>query len=89
MLIEHVKLTAISVGLAILIGVPLGILIAYASKANKPVLTAANIIQAIPSMALLGFMIPLLGIGTVPAIVAVVLYSLLPIIKTPIQVSKI
>ncbi len=81
LLIEHVKLTAISVGLAILIGVPLGILIAYASKANKPVLTAANIIQAIPSMALLGFMIPLLGIGTVPAIVAVVLYSLLPIIK--------
>ena len=81
LLIEHIKLTAISVGVAILIGVPLGIFISYASKASKPILCIANIIQAIPNMALLGFMIPLLGIGTVPAIVAVVLYSLLPIIK--------
>ncbi|WP_124067621.1 glycine betaine ABC transporter substrate-binding protein [Clostridium sp. E02] len=81
LLVEHLKLTAISVGLAILIGVPLGIFISYAAKASKPVLSVANVIQAIPSMALLGFMIPLLGIGTVPAIVAVVLYSLLPIIK--------
>ena len=81
LLIEHIKLTAISVGVAILIGVPLGIFISYASKASKPILCIANIIQAIPSMALLGFMIPLLGIGTVPAIVAVVLYSLLPIYK--------
>ena len=81
LLIEHIKLTAISVGVAILIGVPLGIFISYAAKASKPILCLANIIQAIPSMALLGFMIPFLGIGTVPAIVAVVLYSLLPIIK--------
>lgn len=81
LLIEHIKLTAISVGLAILIGVPLGIFISYAAKASKPILAIANVIQAIPSMALLGFMIPFLGIGTVPAIVAVVLYSLLPIIK--------
>ena len=81
LLIEHIKLTAISVGVAILIGVPLGIFISYAVKASKPILCLANIIQAIPSMALLGFMIPFLGIGTVPAIVAVVLYSLLPIIK--------
>ena len=81
LLIEHLKLTAVSVGLAILIGVPLGILISFAAKASKPVLSVANVIQAIPSMALLGFMIPLLGIGVLPAIVAVVLYSLLPIIK--------
>lgn len=81
LLVEHLKLTAVSVGLAIIIGVPLGILISYLSKASKPVLAVANVIQAIPSMALLGFMIPLLGIGTIPAIVAVVLYSLLPIIK--------
>ena len=81
LLVDHLKLTAVSVGLAILIGVPLGILISYAAKSSKPVLSVANIIQAIPSMALLGAMIPLLGIGIVPAIVAVVLYSLLPIIK--------
>lgn len=79
--IEHIKLTAIAVGFAILIGVPLGILISYVKKLNKPILGVANVIQAIPSMALLGFAIPFLGIGTLPAIVMVILYSLLPIIK--------
>lgn len=79
--IEHVKLTAIAVGIAILIGVPLGILISYVKKLNKPILGIANVVQAIPSMALLGFAIPFLGIGTLPAVVMVILYSLLPIIK--------
>ena len=81
LLVEHIKLTSISVGLAIIIGIPLGIFISPASRASKPILSVANIIQAIPSMALLGFMIPLVGIGVVPAVIAVVLYSLLPIIK--------
>lgn len=81
LLFEHIKLTALSVGIAILIGMPLGILISYVKKLNKPVLGVASIVQAIPSMALLGFAIPFLGIGTTPAIVMVVLYSLLPIIK--------
>lgn len=79
--LEHIQLTAIAVGFAILIGVPLGILISYIKKLGKPILGVANIIQAIPSMALLGFAIPFLGIGTLPAIVMVILYSLLPIIK--------
>lgn len=78
---EHIKLTAISVGFAILFGVPLGILISYVNKLNKPIMGTANVIQAIPSMALLGFAIPFLGIGTLPAVVMVILYSLLPIIK--------
>ena len=78
---EHIELTLFSVLLAILIGVPLGILISYVKKMTRPILGAANIIQAIPSLALLGFMIPLLGIGSRPAIFMVILYSLLPIIK--------
>ncbi len=81
LLLEHIRLTVISVGLAILIGVPLGILISYIKKLNKPILGFANVVQAIPSMALLGFSIPLLGIGTLPAVVMVIIYSLLPIIK--------
>ena len=81
LLLEHIQLTAISVGLAILIGMPLGILISYKKNLNKPILGLANIVQAIPSMALLGFLIPFLGIGTVPAVITVILYSLLPIIK--------
>ncbi|WP_297427551.1 glycine betaine ABC transporter substrate-binding protein [Clostridium sp.] len=81
LLLEHIKLTALSVGVAIIIGMPLGILTSYVKKLNKPVLGIASVIQAVPSMALLGFAIPFLGIGTPPAIVMVVLYSLLPIIK--------
>lgn len=81
LLLEHIKLTALSVGIAIIIGMPLGILTSYVKKLNKPVLGIASVVQAIPSMALLGFAIPFLGIGTPPAIVMVVLYSLLPIIK--------
>ncbi len=81
LLVEHVKLTVIAVGLAIILGVPLGILISYVKKLNRPVLGFANVVQAIPSMALLGFSIPFLGIGTLPAVVMVILYSLLPIIK--------
>ena len=81
LLIEHIELTSLALLLAIIIGVPIGILISYVKKINKPVLGIASVIQAIPSMALLGFAIPFLGIGTTPAIVMVVLYSLLPIIK--------
>lgn len=81
LLMEHIELTFLAVAVAIVIGVPLGIFISYVKKLGKPVLALANVMQAIPSMALLGFMIPFLGIGTKPAIVMVVLYSLLPIIK--------
>lgn len=79
--VEHIEMTAIAVLFAILIGVPLGILISYVKKLGTPVLGVANVIQAIPSMALLGLAIPLLGIGKLPAIVMVIIYSLLPIIK--------
>ena len=79
--VEHIEMTAIAVGISILIGVPLGILISYVKKMDKPVIGAANVVQAIPSMALLGLGIPLMGIGVLPAIVMVIIYSLLPIIK--------
>lgn len=79
--IEHIEMTAIAVGISIVIGVPLGILISYVRKLDKPVIGAANVVQAIPSMALLGLGIPLLGIGVLPAVVMVIIYSLLPIIK--------
>lgn len=81
LLMEHIQLTTIAVLIAILIGIPLGVLIAHYKKAATPVLGFANVVQAIPSLALLGFLIPILGIAEKPAIVMVVLYSLLPIIK--------
>ena len=79
--LEHIELTFIAVLLSIVIGVPIGILISYVKKLDKPILGLSSVIQAVPSMALLGFMIPFVGIGTVPAIIVVILYSLLPIIK--------
>lgn len=81
LLIEHINLTLISVLLAVVIGVPLGILISHFKRINKTVMGIANTIQAVPSMALLGFLIPFLGIGLLPSVFMVVLYSLLPIIK--------
>ncbi len=78
---EHVQMTALAVAISILIGVPLGIFIYYHRNFQKPVIGFANIMQAVPSMALLGFAIPLLGIGKLPAIVVVIIYSLLPILK--------
>ena len=81
LLVEHIELTAIAVGFSLLIGIPLGIFISYVKNTDKAVIGVANVVQAIPSIALLGFMIPLFGVGTVPAVAAVVLYSLLPIVK--------
>ena len=81
LLLQHINLTFLSVLLAVIIGVPLGILISHYKRLNSPVLNITNTIQAIPSMALLGFLIPFLGIGVLPSIFMVVLYSLLPIVK--------
>jgi osmoprotectant transport system permease protein len=82
--LEHLWLVALSTFFAILIGVPLGIAIAHRPRFNKPVLAAANIIQTIPSLALFGFLLPLPWLGDRAdrlAILALTLYSLLPIIR--------
>ncbi|MDR1957240.1 MAG: ABC transporter permease [Treponema sp.] len=79
--LEHIQLTFLSILIAVIIGVPLGILISYVAGLRKPVLGCANVVQAVPSIALLGFLVPVLGIGEKPAVCMVVVYSLLPIIK--------
>ena len=79
--LDHIRLTVLAVSIAVILGVPIGILIAYYKRLSKPIIGLANLIQAVPSMALLGLSIPLLGIGVLPAVVMVILYSLLPIIK--------
>lgn len=79
--LKHIQLSALAVVIAILIGIPLGILIAKKRKLAPSIIGLANILQAIPSLALMGFLIPFLGIGETPAIIMVCLYSLLPIIK--------
>lgn len=79
--LTHIGLTFISLLLALLIGVPLGILISRRQRLASSVLGVAGVLQTVPSVALLGFLIPLLGIGIGPALVALFLYALLPIIR--------
>ncbi len=81
---EHLVLVGISTGIAILIGVPLGVLLTRRPRFSPPVLGLANVFQTIPSLALFGLLIPMPfigGIGARTAIVALVLYALLPIIR--------
>jgi osmoprotectant transport system permease protein len=78
---EHLSLVGSSLLLAVLTGIPLGILSARKRRAGQLILGTAGVIQTVPSLALLVFMIPWLGIGTLPAIVALFLYSLLPIVR--------
>ncbi|HEX2268020.1 MAG TPA: ABC transporter permease/substrate-binding protein, partial [Pyrinomonadaceae bacterium] len=84
---EHLVLVFISIVTAVLIGVPTGILLTRYRALRGPVLGVANVMQTIPSLALFGFLIPLPfigGIGTRTALVALVLYSLLPIIRNTV-----
>lgn len=79
--LEHLFLVAVSLAAAIIISIPLGILVQKNERIGQVILGIVGIIQTIPSLALLVFMIPLLGIGSKPAIVALFLYSLLPIVR--------
>jgi osmoprotectant transport system permease protein len=79
--LEHLYLVSTSLLAAILISLPLGIIAEKKSGLGQVILSVVGIIQTIPSLALLVFMIPLLGIGGPPAIVALFLYSLLPIVR--------
>src|SRR6266566_5602565 len=82
--LEHLWLVGVSMALAVLIGIPLGILITRWPKLNKPVLGGANIIQTVPSLALFGLLLPVPWIGERAdrlTILALTLYALLPIIR--------
>jgi osmoprotectant transport system permease protein len=81
---QHVWLVTISTAIALVIGVPLGVLLTRRPALRTPVLGLANVFQTVPSLALFGFLIPLPfigGIGATTAIVALVVYALLPIVR--------
>lgn len=82
---EHAFLVGVSLGLAILFAIPLGIAAARIRWFETPVLSAVGVLQTIPSLALLVLMIPLLGIGDLPAMAALFAYSLLPIVRSTHQ----
>jgi osmoprotectant transport system permease protein len=78
---EHLYLSFTALFIACLIAIPLGIYFANHDRLATPVIRVVQVIQTIPSLALLGFMVPFFGIGTLPAIIALVLYSLLPVLQ--------
>jgi len=83
---QHVELVFIAILVAVVIGVPTGILLTRYRALRGPILGIANVMQTIPSLALFGFLIPIsfMGVGTRTALVALVVYSLLPIIRNTV-----
>lgn len=84
---EHIFLVLVSTGMAVLIGVPLGILLTRVKSLRTPVLGFANIMQTVPSLALFGLLIPIPfigGIGARTAVIALALYALLPVIRNTV-----
>jgi len=84
---EHIYMVGLSLIIATALGVPLGIIITKHEELAKRVINGANVIMTVPSIALFGLMLPVLaiighGLGKVPAVIALVLYSQLPIIST-------
>jgi len=79
--LRHLLLSAIALVAAILVAVPLGLSLERARRLSQPVLGALGILETVPSLAILAFMIPLLGVGVLPALVALWLYALYPIAR--------
>lgn len=79
-LVEHIGISLISLLIAVFIALPIGIYLTRNEKLAGPVIGVTSVLQTIPSLALLGLMIPLVGIGIVPAVIALVIYALLPIV---------
>lgn len=80
--LEHLWLVAAAVAAAAVVGLPLGILAARRARLGQVELMVVGVLQTIPALALLCFMIPFLGIGTLPALVALFVYALLPIVRS-------
>jgi osmoprotectant transport system permease protein len=78
---QHVYLIAVSTGIALAVGLPLGVLVSRRPAWRRPVLGLANVFQTVPSLALFGLLIPVFGIGAWTAITALVVYALLPIVR--------
>jgi osmoprotectant transport system substrate-binding protein/osmoprotectant transport system permease protein len=79
--LQHLALVAAALTVAVLVGIPLGILAARFRRLGQVELATVGMLQTVPALALLVFMIPFLGIGTAPALVALCLYALLPIVR--------
>lgn len=78
---EHLLISSLAIALGIVVAVPAGIAVTRSKKLSVILITIASILQTIPSLALLSMMVPIIGIGKLPAVIALFIYSLLPIIR--------
>jgi len=78
---EHIYISFISIAIALIISIPLGIYISTNKRLAEPIIGITGVIQTIPSIALFGFLLPFVGIGLKPTIIALVLFSLLPVLR--------
>lgn len=81
---EHISITFSALALGCLVALPVGILISNRKGLTQAVITLTSMLQTIPSLALLALMVPLLGVGRLPAVVALFIYSLLPILRNTV-----
>jgi len=81
LLLEHMKISLIAIGLAIVLGGLIGIVISEYQKTKKTTLAVINFLYTIPSISMLGFLIPFSGVGNVTAIIALTMYALLPMVR--------
>lgn len=81
---QHLSLSMTALFLGILVAVPLGVMVSRSEKLSKGFVGVTSILQTIPSLALLAMMVPILGVGRVPATVALFIYSLLPILRNTV-----
>ena len=82
--IEHFYISIISLLIAIVVAVPIGILLSKTKRTANVVLTIAGVLQTVPTLAILALMIPIFGVGKTPAIVALFIYVLLPILNNTV-----
>ena len=81
---EHLYISLIALSLGVLVAVPVGVLITKNKTLTKVVMTIASVFQTIPSLSLLAIMIPIFGVGKLPAIIAIFIYSLLPVLRNTV-----
>lgn len=79
--IQHIYLSFVALAIGIAIALPIGILVARYRRFAEPIIGVTAILQTIPSLALFGFLVPLIGIGSKTALIALVVYALLPIVR--------
>ena len=79
--LQHIFLSFVALAVGILIALPAGMLVARHRRFAEPIIGVAAILQTIPSLALFGFLVPLIGIGSKTALIALIIYALLPIVR--------